>query len=124
MAPLLCLSVLLFAPRIRLPRAAIGLVLPLSAASYHIYLFHRFAPELILLPLQSALPEPVFTVAAIVSGVAVGLAAYELQKIVVHRLVGATPMLPASDLNSVVYGKGMSVCVDHGVRLLLEKKKT
>src|SRR3546814_9868138 len=61
-----------------------------------IYLFHRFAPELILLPLQSELPEPVFAVAAIVSGVAVGLAAYEIQKIVVHRLVGARPLLTGS----------------------------
>src|SRR3546814_5065845 len=95
MAQLLCLSVLLFAPRIRLPRAAIGLVLPLSAASYHIYLFHRFAPELILLPLQSALPEPVFTVVAIVSGVAAGLAAYEIQQTVVQRLVGEQRWLPA-----------------------------
>jgi hypothetical protein len=61
----LCLSVLLFAPRIRLPRAVVGLVLPISAASYHIYLFHRFAPDLIPPSLEAALPEPVVIAAAI-----------------------------------------------------------
>lgn len=96
LAQLLCLSVLLYAPRLRVPQPAVGLILPIAAASYHIYLFHRFAPELILLPLQSELPEPVFTLAAIVSGVAVGLLAHGIQKIAVHRIVGAKPLLTAS----------------------------
>ena len=90
MLQFLCLAALLFAPRIRLPRTLIGLVLPVSAASYHIYLFHRFAPELILQPLQAELPEPVFTAAAIAGGVAVGLLAYEIQKFLVQRLAAAT----------------------------------
>lgn len=72
------------------------MLLPISAASYHIYLFHRFAPDLILQPLQSELPEPVSTVAAVVSGVAVGFLAPEIQKIVAHRLTGAKSMLTAS----------------------------
>lgn len=96
MSQLACLSALLFAPSIRLPRMAVSLLLPVSAASYHIYLFHRFAPELVLQPLQSELPEPVFTVVAIVSGVAVGLLAHEIQKMVARRLAGAKPMLTAS----------------------------
>ena len=74
----------------------ISLLLPISAASYHIYLFHRYAPELILQPLQSELPKPVFTVAAVVSGVAVGFLPHEIQKIVAHRLTGAKSMLTAS----------------------------
>ncbi|MGE0121214.1 MAG: AMP-binding protein [Dongiaceae bacterium] len=90
MLQFLCLAALLFAPRIRLPRTVIGLALPVSAASYHIYLFHRFAPELILQPLQAALPEPVFTAAAIAGGVAIGLLTCEIQKSAVQRLAAAS----------------------------------
>lgn len=74
------LAALLFAPRIQLPRWMVGPVLPISAASYHIYLFHRFVPELILAPLEGALPWSVFTAASIIGGVAVGLLANELLK--------------------------------------------
>jgi len=95
MAQLLCLAVLLYAPQLRLPRPAVGLFLPIAAASYHIYLFHRFAPEIILQPLESALPEPLFTAVAIVSGVAVGLLAYEIQKVIARRLAGTMPALTA-----------------------------
>src|SRR3546814_5734416 len=88
---LLCLAALLFAPRVRLPKAIVNLVLPIAAASYHIYLFHRFAPELVLRPLETTLPPPAFTAAALAGGVAVGLLAYAIQKAVVRRLAMATP---------------------------------
>jgi acyl-CoA synthetase (AMP-forming)/AMP-acid ligase II len=105
MVQLLCLAVLLYAPHLRLPRTAVGLVLPVSAASYHIYLFHRFAPELILQPLEATLPQPVFTVVAVISGVALGLLAHEIQKIVVWRLSAAKATLSAS-ANADRFGGG------------------
>lgn len=91
-----CLAILLFTPRLRVPRQAIGLVLPIAAASYHIYLFHRFAPELVLLPLEAMLPEPVFTAVAVVGGIALGVLAHKVQKIVVDRLTRAAPMKATS----------------------------
>jgi hypothetical protein len=87
-----CLAVLLFAPRIRLPQAVVGIALPISAASFHIYLFHRFPPDLIPQPLQAALPESVVMTAAIISGLAIGLAVHRLQTFVVRRLALLKPM--------------------------------
>ncbi len=70
------LAALLFLPRIRLPAWGIRLVLPFAAASFHIYLVHRFVPELLMPPLAPHLSQPAFTILAIVGGVAAGLAAH------------------------------------------------
>ncbi len=78
------LGALLFAPRLPMPRWVAGLVLPISAASYYIYLFHRFVPELVLAPLEAKLPWPVFAAASIIGGIAAGLLARELLKNVPH----------------------------------------
>jgi acyl-CoA synthetase (AMP-forming)/AMP-acid ligase II len=74
------LALLLFVPRLSVPRAVKALVLPVSAASFHIYLLHRFMPELLLLPLSGKIPLPVFSVLAIVGGVALGVIAWWSQK--------------------------------------------
>ena len=92
-----CLSVLLFAPRIRLPHAVVGLVLPISAAGYHIYLFHRFAPDLMPTSLEAALPAPVVTAAAIVGGVAIGLLVHRMQTFAVQRIAAAIRMPTAGE---------------------------
>ncbi len=73
-------------PRIHLSEPVLGVVLPISAASFHIYLFHRFVPELFLLPLEVMLPGPLFTGLAIAGGVGLGLLAYEAQKQMVRAL--------------------------------------
>ncbi|MBZ9656685.1 AMP-binding protein [Phyllobacterium lublinensis] len=78
------LAALLFAPRMPMPRWVAGLVLPISAASYYIYLFHRFVPELVLAPLEAELPWSVFCIASIAGGIAVGLLARELLKNLPH----------------------------------------
>lgn len=80
------LSLLLFMPRIQLPKPVLRSVLPISAASFHIYLFHRFVPELLLLPLEAMLPGPLFTGLAVAGGVGLGLLAYEAQKQIVRAL--------------------------------------
>ena len=74
------LALLLFVPRLSVPRAVKALVLPVSAASFHIYLLHRFMPELLLLPLSGKIPLPVFSMLAIVGGVALGVIAWWAQK--------------------------------------------
>jgi len=70
------LAALLYLPRISLPRWSAQLVLPLSAAGFHIYILHRFIPELLMLPLQSALPPVAFSILSIVGGIALGLAGW------------------------------------------------
>ncbi len=40
-------AILLYAPRIAVPAWTARLVLPVAAASYHIYLFHRILPEIL-----------------------------------------------------------------------------
>ncbi len=78
------LGALLFVPRMPMPRWVAGIVLPISAASYYIYLFHRFVPELVLAPLEAKLPWSVFAAASIIGGIAVGLLARELLKNLPH----------------------------------------
>lgn len=70
--------VLLYVPRIAVPGWLVNCVLPVSAASYHIYLFHRIVPEW-LLP-HPTLSTPVFTALAIAVGILSGLVMFALQK--------------------------------------------
>ncbi|MBK5568405.1 AMP-binding protein [Ensifer sp. SSB1] len=70
------LAALIYLPRINVPRWAAQLILPLSAAGFHIYILHRFVPELLMLPLQPALPTPAFSFLSIFGGVALGLVAW------------------------------------------------
>lgn len=77
---------LLYAPRIPVPRAAAALLLPVAAASYHIYLVHRFPPELMFDHLEDAMTPGVFSAVSIVTGVALGLAVHQLQRFALHRL--------------------------------------
>lgn len=67
------IAALLFAPRIRVPAWLAPVILPTAAASYHIYLVHRFVPELLLADFEGVLPWSVFTLLSIVGGVALGV---------------------------------------------------
>lgn len=80
------LALLLFLPRLSVPQGLKVLVLPVSAAGFHIYLLHRFMPELLLLPLSGKIPAPVFSTLAIVGGVALGVMAWWAQKQVLSFL--------------------------------------
>ncbi|WP_077961755.1 AMP-binding protein [Ensifer adhaerens] len=70
------LAALLYLPRVSMPRWAAQFILPLSAAGFHIYILHRFVPELLILPLQPILPPAAFSLLSIFGGVAVGLVAW------------------------------------------------
>jgi hypothetical protein len=82
------IGALLYAPRLRLPAAVARLVLPVAAASYHIYLSHRFAPQL-LEPLRPDLPAVAFAVLSIGGGVAVGMLVHAIQRSVIRHISGS-----------------------------------
>lgn len=74
------IAALLYLPHARLPKAVARVILEIARASFLIYLLHRFAPEVLMLPLAGILPGPVFDLLAICGGVALGLAASVLQR--------------------------------------------
>ena len=83
------LAALLFLPRIRLPQWVPQLVLPLSAAGFHIYILHRFVPELLLVPVQPFLSSLAFSLCSIAGGIALGIAAWSGQRQLIKWLVRA-----------------------------------
>lgn len=91
------LALLLFLPRVPLPAWVKTLAMPVAAAGFHIYLVHRFAPELLLLPISGKVAAPVFSAFAIFGGVALGLAAWWLQSQVLSHLAKqeTSPVTPA-----------------------------
>ncbi|WP_395451494.1 hypothetical protein ACHMW7_13045 [Aminobacter sp. UC22_36] len=86
MLQLACVAMLLYAPRITVPRQVAALALPVAAAGYHIYLFHRLVPEL-LLP-QLKLPWPVMTTLSVATGILTGIAIFHAQKVLTAWLAG------------------------------------
>lgn len=74
------IAALLYRPRVRLPSWAASVVLAIAAASFSIYLVHRFVPEFVLAGIEGLLPPAVFTGVSIVGGVLLGLAAHRLQR--------------------------------------------
>lgn len=68
-------AALLYLPFVTLPAAAGRVILVVARGSFLIYLLHRFVPELVMEPLVSLLPGPVFDLMAILGGVALGLTA-------------------------------------------------
>jgi hypothetical protein len=78
---LAAVSVLLFIPRMRLPSVAVRAVLPIAAASYHIYLFHRILPDLLLPQPDPMAVDHLAAIAAVASGIAVGLAVFALHRV-------------------------------------------
>lgn len=73
------LVALVYLPRVSVPRRVARLVLPLSAAGFHIYILHRFVPELLMAPLQGQIPGMLFSTVSIAGGIGLGLAGWLLQ---------------------------------------------
>lgn len=73
------LLILLYVPRLAVPSWFARLVLPISAASYHIYLFHRILPDLLLPQPDAYLFQPGISALAIGMGLLSGLAANAFQ---------------------------------------------
>ncbi|HEV7310254.1 AMP-binding protein [Ensifer sp.] len=80
------LAALLYLPRIAVPRRVAELILPVSAAGFHIYILHRFVPELLLAPFQAIMPMAVFTLLSIVGGVGLGILAWLGQRSLLKKM--------------------------------------
>lgn len=76
------IAVVLLLPSIRLPKLVVPSLLMVSAASYHIYLFHRIVPELLGLDALG----PAGPAASIFVGLISGIGAAALQRLVFKRL--------------------------------------
>ena len=74
------IAILLYAPRVRLPRPAVVAGLFFAAAGYHVYLFHRIIPDHAPELLGGEVRGPAFVILSIVVGIATGIAAFELYK--------------------------------------------
>ncbi|PST25469.1 AMP-dependent synthetase [Mesorhizobium plurifarium] len=96
------LAALLFLPRIRMPQWGSRLILPLSAAGFHIYILHRFVPELLLLQIQPFLAPSAFALCSIVGGIALGISAWLGQRRLIAWLAcargGRISLAPAGGL--------------------------
>jgi hypothetical protein len=97
------IAALCFAPRVTLPAPVITLLLPVAAASYYIYLFHRLPPELLLDPWAGQLPSPAVTALGILAGVALGLAAHAARR-PLRQLVAQVPR--SSDALRALFAAG------------------
>ena len=93
-------ALLIFRPRVEVPALAARLVLPVAAASYHIYLFHRLLPELLLPQPDVQLWHPLAAAIAVVGGILVGLGVYAVQRrltgyLAERRMAGQAVLAPA-----------------------------
>lgn len=84
---LAAITALALARTLPVPSALVPTLLAIAAASYPIYLVHRFVPELILAPFEPFLTAPAFAATSIVGGVALGLLAAQGR-----RLIARSPL--------------------------------
>lgn len=73
-------ALLLFVPRVRCPAWLRGVVLPVAASSYLIYLTHRLVPEVAMAGWEAWLPGWAFSALSIVAGVGAGVALTWVQR--------------------------------------------
>ncbi|KQU76535.1 hypothetical protein ASC75_02680 [Aminobacter sp. DSM 101952] len=86
MLQLACVAVLLYRPRVAVPKQVAALALPVAAAGYHIYLFHRLVPELLAPQFKALASWPVATALSVAVGMLTGIAAFHGQKAVAASL--------------------------------------
>ncbi|KQV73180.1 AMP-binding protein [Rhizobium sp. Root1220] len=76
------LALLVYLPKLKVPALLAAMVIPVAAASYHIYLLHRIFPDLLL---DASRPEtfvsPWIIAVSVGSGLGTGLLAYRLQRL-------------------------------------------
>ncbi|AWC23061.1 Long-chain-fatty-acid--CoA ligase [Aminobacter sp. MSH1] len=80
MLQLACVTVLLYMPRVAVPKQLAAVALPVAAAGYHIYLFHRLLPELLAPHVKPLISWPVATALSVAIGILTGIAAFHAQK--------------------------------------------
>lgn len=80
------LATLLYAPQMTVPRMLARLVLPVAAASYHIYLTHRILPDWLLPQPDPTIAAPITAAVSVAGGFAVGVTVFFLQRWVMALL--------------------------------------
>jgi acyl-CoA synthetase (AMP-forming)/AMP-acid ligase II len=87
-------------PSLALPRWLFLGLMPTAAASYHIYLFHRLVPDVMMVPLHgTAIAPALFHATAIVGGLALGIAVWFVQRTIIRRLSALRARAPDSVVN-------------------------
>ncbi len=71
---------LLYLPAVRVPAWLARTLVSIAAATFHIYLFHGFVPELVAGLLDRPLPPGLAPVLAIVGGIGLGILVYRAQR--------------------------------------------
>jgi acyl-CoA synthetase (AMP-forming)/AMP-acid ligase II len=79
------IGVLAFLPTLRVPGFVVPGLLVVAAASYPIYLVHRFAPTLLLAPVEPVAHPAAFAAASIVAGMLLGVLLWHGQRLLVRR---------------------------------------
>lgn len=78
---------LVYLPALPIPRRLFLWLMPATAASYHVYLFHRLVPEIMMVQLQTISISPaLFHVIAIVGGPALGILIWSSQRHIIRQL--------------------------------------
>ena len=78
---------LVYVPVLAVPRRLFQCLMPVAAASYHIYLFHRLVPEAVMAPLYGRSIAPVFFhTMAIGGGVVLGILVWLVQRTIIRWL--------------------------------------
>jgi hypothetical protein len=78
---------LVHVPSLALPRWLFVGLMPAAAASYHVYLFHRLVPDVMMVPLHgTAITPALFHVTAIAGGLALGIAVWFVQRMLIRVL--------------------------------------
>lgn len=78
------LGIVMFVPTVPVPRRLVPAILIVAAAGYHIYLLHRFVPDLLLAPAPETVPHGVVAALAIGGGVLLGIVAHRMQRAAVQ----------------------------------------
>lgn len=85
------IAALLHARALPLPRPVAAGVMTVAAGGYHIYLTHRFVPELLLPELATLVSPGAFALIAVTGGIALGLAAHRLHQLARQVRVAGLP---------------------------------
>jgi acyl-CoA synthetase (AMP-forming)/AMP-acid ligase II/surface polysaccharide O-acyltransferase-like enzyme len=84
---------LVYLPAIAVPAWLRRPLLVVAHSSFHIYLFHRFVPELLILPFETIWPQPIFQTVAITGGMVLGIATCWGQGVLVRLFRGGAPLV-------------------------------
>ncbi|MCQ4630241.1 AMP-binding protein [Shinella sp. CPCC 100929] len=94
---------LVYVPAVPMPRWLFLQLMPVAAASYHIYLFHRLVPDVMMVPLHgTGIAPALFHITAIAGGLALGMAVWFVQRTAIRRLAAWRFEAPSASILTAV----------------------